>query len=226
MGHAQRLVHRDAERHRVGSQLPPRRPERMRRLARIAPMDPAVTQGAPTDRHVEAFPDRLPDDLLLILRLDLLEDEGPAARTSRRGGHRDFFVDPGRHQLAGTRPVGRTRLAARPLRMGGPNTSGKGRRLTLRRPLGLVQLLLQPCDGLLQPIPLTDQVLVLLLQPIGILLQPIRALAPLLAFLPQSLILVPATSPSGPKGGNRQFNVVNDDERPNPEPHLSGPSTP
>src|SRR5712691_4523607 len=126
MWHTQRLVHCDGEGQRIRTELHGGGAERVGRLARIAPVDPLVTHGTAIHWDVKAFPDRLPDDFLLILRLNIFEGQGSATRTPRGSSHGDHLIDLVGNRFRVPRPIRGARLAAGPLRVWIPTAAGKG----------------------------------------------------------------------------------------------------
>ena len=133
MGQAQPLVHRDGQRQRVRPQLHGGRAERLRRLPRIAPVHPSVAHHAATDGHIDPLPDRLPHDLVLILRRDLLHGQRAPAATSRGRWPRDHFINVVRDRFPVPLAVRGASLATRALRGACPNAVGKRSRLPLGR---------------------------------------------------------------------------------------------
>src|SRR5215469_2101269 len=92
----------------------------------------ALAYRAAANGNVEASPNGLADDLLLVLRLGFFLCQLPAAvRTPRRRGNRDHFIDLFGNLLAAMRAVSLASLSAGPLRIGLASPAGERRRLTL-----------------------------------------------------------------------------------------------
>jgi hypothetical protein len=103
-----------------------------------------------TNRNIEAPPERLAYDFLLVLRLNPLYFQGTAALTLRGRGHGDHFVDIWGNGFAVPLAVGGTGLASRRFRILFPRAPRKRGGLPLTRPLSLFQLSLQFLDFLPQ----------------------------------------------------------------------------
>src|SRR5438034_2514792 len=69
------------------------------------------------DVDIEASPDGLAHDFLLILRLGPIEDHAPPAATPPRQGHGNDFVHLLGREFAVSSTISRTRLAPRRFRM-------------------------------------------------------------------------------------------------------------
>jgi hypothetical protein len=96
-----------------------------------------------TDRNIEASPEGLAHDFLLVLRFDPLDFQGTATLTVRGRGYRNHFVDSGGNGSAVPLAIGGTGLAPRRLRILFPRTPRKGCGLALIGPLCFLQLSLQ-----------------------------------------------------------------------------------
>src|SRR6266699_2488128 len=96
------------------------------------------------DVDIEASPDGLAHDFLLILRLGPIEDHAPPAATPPRQGHGNDFVHLLGREFAVSSTISRTRLAPRRFRMLFSRAPREGSRLSLVGPLGFFQLLSQP----------------------------------------------------------------------------------
>src|SRR5438094_8848139 len=96
------------------------------------------------DVDIEASPDGLAHDFLLILRLGPIEDHAPPAATPPRQGHGNDFVHLLGREFAVSSTISRTRLAPRRSRMLCSRAPRAGRPFALGRPLGFFQLLAQP----------------------------------------------------------------------------------
>src|SRR5215472_9949355 len=93
MGHAQALVHLDRQRQSLGSQLYGRRSQGIGGLPRIPPLDPFAALLTTTDGNIEAPPEGLAHDFLLVLGLDPLYLQRAATLTVRGWRYRDHLVD-------------------------------------------------------------------------------------------------------------------------------------
>src|SRR6266576_1046862 len=82
------------------------------------------------DVDIEASPDGLAHDFLLILRLGPIEDHAPPAATPPRQGHGNDFVHLLGREFAVSSTISRTRLAPRRFRM--PREKGAACRLLAR----------------------------------------------------------------------------------------------
>src|SRR5437660_10419473 len=96
-----------------------------------------------TDGNIEASPEGLAHDFLLVLRFDPLDFQGASTRTVRGRGNGDHFVDFLGNGFAVPRAVADTGLAPRRLRILFPCAPRKRWRLSFARPLGFVKLRLQ-----------------------------------------------------------------------------------
>ena len=119
-------------------------------LLRIASLYPFVALLTTTDRNIEAPPERLAYDFLLVLRFDPLDCQGPSALTLRGRGYSDHFVDFWGNGFAVPLALGGTGLASRRLGILFPRAPRKRGRLSFARPLSLFQLSLQFLDFLPQ----------------------------------------------------------------------------
>src|SRR5438874_1714550 len=133
------------------------------------------------DVDIEASPDGLAHDFLLILRLGPIEDHAPPAATPPRQGHGNDFVHLLGREFAVSSTISRTRLAPRRFRMLFSRAPREGSRLSLVGPLGFFQL--------------TFQVVNFSSQPLSFTLQPLSFPLPLFA-LRFPLLLSPRTTPS------------------------------
>src|SRR5437588_13115914 len=96
------------------------------------------------DVDIEASPDGLAHDFLLILRLGPIEDHAPPAATPPRQGHGNDFVHLRGRAFAVSSTISRTRLAPRRFRMLLSRAPSAGIRWSLVGPLGFFQLLSTP----------------------------------------------------------------------------------
>src|SRR5256884_2114627 len=87
------------------------------------------------DVDIEASPDGLAHDFLLILRLGPIEDHAPPAATPPRQGHGNDFVHLLGREFAVSSTISRTRLAPRRFRMLFSRAPREGSRLSLVGPL-------------------------------------------------------------------------------------------
>ena len=178
--HAQTLIHLHRQRQRVRPQLHRRRAQGIGGLARIPPLHRFMALLTTTDGNIEASPDGLAHDFLLVLRFDPLDLQGAAALTVRGWRYRDHFVDFGRNGFAVPLALGGTGLASRRLRIRFAGAPRKRCGLSLIGPLRFFQLLLQLFVLLTQPFPLLPELFLFLLQLF-------LALLPLLLAPPQLL---------------------------------------
>src|SRR5207237_1112498 len=84
-----------------------------RGLSRIAPLHSFVALLTMADVDIEASPDGLAHDFLLILRLGPIEDHTPPAATPPRQGNGNDFVHLLAREFALSSTISRTRLAPR-----------------------------------------------------------------------------------------------------------------
>jgi hypothetical protein len=143
MGHPQALIHLDRQRQRVGPQLHRRRSQGIGGLLRIASLHSFVAHLATADGNIEAPPERLAHDFLLVLRLDPLHFQGAPAATLRWWGYGDDLVDFLGNRFAVPLAVGRAWLAPRGLGILFPRAPRKRCRLSFTRALRFFQLSLQ-----------------------------------------------------------------------------------
>src|SRR5207237_4674775 len=92
-------------------------------LSRIAPLHSFVALLTMADVDIEASPDGLAHDFLLILRLGPIEDHAPPAATPPRQGHGNDFVHLLGREFAVSSTISRTRLAPRRFRRSEEHTS-------------------------------------------------------------------------------------------------------
>src|SRR6516162_8151379 len=144
-----------------------------------------------TDGNIEASPEGLAHDFLLVLRFDPLDLQGASTLTLRRRWYRDDFVDFEGNGFAVPLAVGGAGLASWRLRIRFASAPGKRCRLSLVGPASFFQLSLQLFVLLPQPFPFLLQLFLSLLQLFLSLLQLFLALLPLLLALPQLLDFFP-----------------------------------
>src|ERR1700687_2402128 len=107
---------------------------------------PLVAHRAAANGDVKAPPDRLPHNLLLILRLHVFHLQRTptvGVRTVRRRGNRDHFIDLFGNKLAMVPTIRAPGLAPRPPRVLLTLATGKRRCLSLVGTQRLLQLSLQ-----------------------------------------------------------------------------------
>src|SRR5438876_544344 len=104
------------------------------------------------DVDIEASPDGLAHDFLLILRLGPIEDHAPPAATPPRQGHGNDFVHLLGREFAVSSTISRTRLAPRRFRMLFSRAPREGSRLSLVGPLGFFQLTFRVVNFSSQPL--------------------------------------------------------------------------
>src|SRR6266566_5131376 len=148
------------------------------------------------DVDIEASPDGLAHDFLLILRLGPIEDHAPPAATPPRQGHGNDFVHLLGREFAVSSTISRTRLAPRRFRMLFSRAPREGSRLSLVGPLGFFQLTFQVVNFSSQPLSFT-------LQPLSFPLRLFALRFPLLlsppqyfVFFAEPFILLARTTPS------------------------------
>src|SRR5207247_9058210 len=95
------------------------------------------------DVDIEASPDGLAHDFLLILRLGPIEVHAPPAATPPRQGHGNDLVHRLGREFAVSSTISRTRLAPRRVRMLFSRAPRGGSRFSLVGPLGFLPLLSQ-----------------------------------------------------------------------------------
>ena len=183
MGHAQPFIHLDSQGQRVGSQLYRCRSQGIGGLPRIPPLHPFVALLTTTNGDIEAPPDGLAYDFLLVLRLNPLDFEGTSTLTLRGRRYGDHFVDFLGNSLAVPPAVGGPGLAPRSLRIQFACAARKRCGLSLVGPLRFLQ-------SSLQSLVLFSQPVLLLPQPFPFLLQLFLSPLPLLLPPPQLLVLL------------------------------------
>ena len=167
------LVEHGRERHRLWADLASRSAQRVRRLQRMASLDPPLTAGAMPDVYLEAADDRADRrDVFLVLGGDPVPLQsctavGTAVRQRRLVG----LVDARRNRAAALTTVAAPRLAARSLRLLLPRAARERRRLPLRRAARRVELLAQPRVFLLQVVALATHAIEVALQSVPSLLR-------------------------------------------------------
>src|SRR6516164_5765472 len=137
-----------------------------------------------TNSNIEASPDGLAHDFLLVLRFDPLDLQAASTLTLPRRWYRDDLVDFRGNGFAVALPVGGTGLAPGRLRILFACPSRKGGGLSLVGPLCFLQLSLQVFVLLTQPFPLLPELFLFLLQLF-------LSLLPLLLAPPQLLVFFP-----------------------------------
>src|SRR2546430_7261583 len=135
------------------------------------------------DVDIEASPDGLAHDFLLILRLGPIEDHAPPAATPPRQGHGNDFVHLLGREFAVSSTISRTRLAPRRFRMLFSRAPREGSRLSLVGPLGFFQLTFQVVNFSSQPLSFT-------LQPLSFPLPLFALRFPLLLSPPQYFVFL------------------------------------
>src|SRR6516164_226116 len=106
--HAQTLIHLHRQRQRVRPQLHRRRAQGIGGLARIPPLHPFMALLTTTNSNIEASPDGLAHDFLLVLRFDPLDLQAASTLTLPRRWYRDDLVDFRGNGFAVALPVDRT----------------------------------------------------------------------------------------------------------------------
>src|SRR5215831_10142232 len=169
MRQGETFIHLHGQGQRVGPYLHPSRSQSIGGLPWIAPLPPFVALLTVPDGNIEAPPNGLAHDFVLILWIGALEFHSSPAATPLGQGHVDDFVDLPRRLFAGSLAIRGARLPPGGFRMLLSMTAGEGSRLSLVGSLGFLQLEFQVVVFFsqallftLQPLSFTSQLLVLI----------------------------------------------------------------
>src|SRR5580693_3863729 len=171
MGQTLRFIHQHSQGQGFRPHLHRRRPDRIGGLQQVAPLYPFAALRTTADRYIKPPYPRAAHDLFLILWLDPLYRQCPAALRAFVGNrHGDLFVYAIRNGPTAVLAVLFPRLASWRLPWILSLPSRERRRLTLRSTLRRFQLLLQARVFFLQSYVLVLQTLLLPLCPIKLFL--------------------------------------------------------